>query len=262
MRIISKFRDYYDSTLAYGHDKDTVFLRTTTKLFEYPDFPEGGYKIEPTIQLTRHKKKWRTKLDRLGINKVWVGIAGKCYTGLNFIEGVYNGKFLEGEVCWTAEKAEAAVLKRLSAGKLPETWEDEEQEWYGGSYYMNRASLTKFFDRCSCRDLPQGFFLKHNSPIWKYPAGPAEKVPGSDHYQHPTELNPCLQDISFFQALSAPQAFQNISMYLSSVLLKSPPSIIKIVDDKILAAKAGFDETSFRNISPGPRKARRSHKST
>jgi hypothetical protein len=69
-------------------------------------------------------------------------------------------------------------------------------------------------------------------------------------------LNPKLENIGVPQFIDSYTAYQELSMYVGGVLT-TEKEIVKITDDKILAAKHGYDKHSFRQVAPGEKKARR-----
>lgn len=261
MRVISNFHDYYDTAMAHGQDSETVFLRQTSETFDLPAVPAPEFKLDHSVVKNRKKRDWNLNRAHLVMSTLLVGLSGKLYRGLMFRASACprDSRFIEGACVWSAEKAEKEVEARLYKG-LPETWGDPMKKAWNNTYYINRASLEKFFEGNGETVLPPNYFLKHNAPIWMFDPEKRKVNPSTTYWESVAVINPKLADLNFYQALSAPQAFQEISMYLNSTLLTGGPKIVTITDDKVKAAKAGFDDTSFRNIAPGPRKARRANK--
>ncbi len=64
------------------------------------------------------------------------------------------------------------------------------------------------------------------------------------------QVNPyCLNTVDFYKALDPYTAYQELQMWIGGVLGGTSPEIVKITDDKVLAASHGYDKESFR----GPR---------
>ena len=79
-------------------------------------------------------------------------------------------------------------------------------------------------------------FLEHKTPIWVKPL---------EHYRNTAVINPKLNDYGFDRIKDSFTAFQEISMYLSNILVEQK-DIVK-VEDKYKIENHGFDlKTSFR----------------
>jgi hypothetical protein len=98
--------------------------------------------------------------------------------------------------------------------------------------WNDRYGIHKFFDlKCSYL-LPN--FLKYKAPIFV-----------KNNTQGKLYINPLLRPYQFYRVFPPYEAYQEISMYVSNILLNPVPPIPKISDEDMISAK-GFDRFSFR----------------
>jgi ASC-1-like (ASCH) protein len=94
--------------------------------------------------------------------------------------------------------------------------------------------IKKFFQDWSWKD--DSIFLKNKVPVW---------VKKLRHYNKCAFLNPRLKDYGFDRIKDSFTAFQEISMYLSNILVEQKE--IAAVEDKFRIEQHGFDlKKSFR----------------
>ena len=88
MRIISKFKDYYDSAAGYGVDTTVVYERVPKTL---PSWSLEEDKQEDVVQYREiaaacraivHEDHFRQLYRHAEFKTIFVGVAGKIYVGL------------------------------------------------------------------------------------------------------------------------------------------------------------------------------------
>ncbi len=223
MRIVSKFRDYYDGVQQFGQD-DVVYIRER-KTVSVP-----GY---------------------CGYDEIYVGFTGKIYP---ILKPTYNSKH-----CLKIEDVDKVVESDSLFDKMKQKiyHESDERGRLNGRFYsgLSRRNLIRWFANDPVADLGYQqeranwhkklteIFDRHHVPIftikWASPRGSVDM-----------EFNSCLRPLELYRVLPPFQAFQELSMWLSNQArpIKEPPPI----DDKTMAEIKGFDRFSFRK----PRQSR------
>ena len=258
MRIISKFQDYYDTSLAYGHDEKLTYVRS---LEEFPDCMPEEYRFMDVAanggNLTSKKKKKEHTLFPFT-----VAFCGKIYRGVGT---TYWKKDEWGltDIPVTNHFYDLDSLKEyldkygLSFKEVPTIkW----RKWNPPSTYPLALDLRfehkveMYFaeaDRDSLEHLD--FFVVRKLPIAVWEQEP--KKWSNKHYLY---LNCRLQNFHFGKVLSAPLAFQEIDMFLGGIVAGEDNPMVGI-SDKDLAEAKGFNCYSFRK-EPTKRKRKRCRK--
>lgn len=223
MRIISKFRDYYDCIQRLGQDQSIVYLREKKVIeVEWP-FPScSGYYGPYDKHLARPRV---------------IGFCGKIIPLVEMRADEESPPFL----CWDAEATDAFMQAHMRAHE----WQD-----YRRSRWSQRSNFREFFEECAQRERSfEYLFRDHHSPLFVAGGGTSKK------YGKPKIVfNACLKDVQFYTQFDSYQAFQEIAMYMGGVLgthgghktkYKGKPMSSE-VSDRDLAAAKGFDKFSFR----------------
>lgn len=244
MRIISKFRDFYDSALAHGADMGLVYARETVErqgaldaLGETLDLRTAPR--DDSHDGTRRWGGWDTGMQDAVMPCVLL-FCGKAYPF--FHRGRLRGP---GEGLWNAEGVHTMAAEVLRDDFL--------------NRYMNaKRSYSDYMGRRPfVRSQVEGFLAgvvdevrageihhAHNCPVILYRAG-TRYGEGMVVGHGDTILNPCLRELGFFKVKDPFAAFQEISMYLGGVLRAGENPMVAI-SDKDKVAKHGMDEWSFR----------------
>jgi len=232
MRIYSKVKDYYDSAQAYGQDKSVGYTRNPTE-----------------IELTRKESEdfGFEAMDRLYLSKGHVtaiisiiGFCGYIYPVIryNYI-GTDSIQNIPERYCYCNDD----VRRFLRYKKLKDYREDYRKEktkyyWRGIGANNTEKEVIKYFKKYKGSDKFAAVFLKYDTPIWVY----NPKVHGGKLTINSSSLG----KYEFFKILDAYQAFQELSMYLTSTLAKEIEPDPDNVPDEYLAKAKGFDNWSFR----------------
>ena len=262
MKIYSKFKDYYDTAMAYGVDDHLHWMRdlqeiditkprriinqyrnTKTDHGHYPFFDSDLYNESP-----RDNKPYFGRRVHYSSNPdlewetQFVGFCGKVYPLLkfNWTERVHQ----EHSQCAYNTDDIIKILKAYDkcnkTKKLANFLNkpDKKRRW---SYYADRTqfkfeSMQKYFDKWTGSELFGDYFIEHNIPTFSI-------IPESKKLI----LNSRLLDYEFQKIMDSYTAYQEIEMFMGGVLGLIEPDITNI-EDKYLAEAKGFDEWSFKTI--------------
>ncbi len=210
MRLHTDFHDYYDFAVGYGID-DNVHYNRFSKAVEIHikssfDFPN----FEGTHLL---------------------GFCGQIYPLIELEK--YNRHYNH-----SYDTEDYELIERYFVYSFKE-FEQKESEWekfYGnfGYYGRDKIQLKQFFTDWSYQS--NDIFLEYKVPTW---------VIRLERHESKGILNPKLKDYGFDRIKDSFTAFQEISMYLSNILVEQKE--VAKVADKVRIEKHGFDlKKSFR----------------
>ena len=227
MRIISDFKDYYDSAAAYGIDKTVVYQRKRTELLvpaldtTFEEMPRssdfGGYWAEMQLRI--------------------VVVAGKGYPVVTLKEGEYVAKVkthwynLDALDRHIANHPKSEFFYSRFGG-----WEGEERGW-SKHFRMSHKGLMGAFAKVRSMDLTH-LCIEHGTPVALIRWDKRKTEPN-------LILNPKLSDWRFQNVMDAYTTFQEIDMFVSGVLGQTANPMVAISDNDRIA-KHGFDKWSFR----------------
>lgn len=210
MRIISKYKDYYDGARAWM-DEAIVYVRHS----EIQDLPEYG-KYLP--QARYFKGPLQDDLAAPGL----LNFCGKSfpYIKIRATDKMYTSfddyrKAFEEEV-------RRQSTRRTRPFSFVEMYEDDLKAW------LNTPPGA----------LPDTLYCELGAPVFTVEAARQGAV---------VEINPVLKD-TFIPALFHPwDAFQEISMFVGNILVNTEdPNIER--SDELIRDQKGFDDWSFRRI--------------
>jgi hypothetical protein len=212
MKLHTDFHDYYDTAVGYGIDENVHYNRFTKeveiKFKPKKDFPRVITSATPYL----------------------LGFCGETYPVLKVV------KYEDAKNDYNNFN----VIDSFYAFSYQEL-KDKKVEWHGfGRFFeyndKRREIETKqFFTDWKYKD--DRLFLEYKSPIWVLDL--------KHHYEQKIILNPKLIDYGFNRIKDSFTVFQEISMYLSNILVEQK-EVIKI-EDKYRIEQHGFDlKTSFR----------------
>lgn len=218
MRIISEFKDYYDSVQATGYDSSFAYIRT-----------EKSEEI---------KKEFLTvKRLYLSESSYTIGFCGKVYPCIE----------LNGNFCYSLKDFEEALDKNYDSKDLDHYYDRPNkkkikftrQKFSSGNYGINHKTMEQFFNRCKEQ---QNNYLKifedNYCPI--FIVSHAKSFREKDLITYNARLNL----YEFYRVFDPYQAFQEISMFLGG--LASPEKELPKLDDKTMSEIKGFNKFSFR----------------
>lgn len=266
MRIISKYQDYYDSALGYGHDEHTVYVRSKyrtvpenpTPLIEYMFKVMDGYEIKDT-----NRKGIDFTID-YGI----LGFCGKLYPFIevNWTQGLYNVSdtpIKGSRVLYSEEDivkfVHSKTFRDLVGGKKQQqyltTVPYDKLTWANRRYSLVHMvrELKKIQAQLNIKSDSDvlDIFYQINAPSFTVRVADQE-VPThirSVYYRRKSEIsmmiNPELKQVEFVRIMDPFTTFQEIDMFISGVLSSCEDGNIQIDDEHMLKAK-GFYDMSFK----------------
>lgn len=237
MRIISEFHDYYDGVQAYGQDSELFYYRKTIEVDRRHD-----------------SSKIADLLSRMPCKGCTINTIGNFYSYRPEFFGAVLGFCGTLYPCWRYNDTLLFSSKDIKS-KLNEPTLN---------CFTSKQTLLNFlyvdFTEKNINnlqpvvDLTNKFFSDYKTPIWLY-------LPGDKYNKEKLIVNPRLADTGFPRIKDSYSCYQEISQFLGGVLPEQEKAdIISIDDDSVLLKKHGFDELSFKYISPGKKAKRQANK--
>lgn len=231
MRIISKFKDYYDGGLAYGQDDSVVYVRLTEELqrvteWDSKKFPEMYERTKNAPYIGRpfpnvyvrpehrpHERWYTNSKGRSG----HIAFCGKIYPYYQVAIRNPDSKAGLGQEdilvdCYDKRFDEYVTISKRWGRNDDGKDYDSFAEWTAANSGYEDASLNLFF----------------NCPVVAY-LGYGDMI-----------LNPCLKDFNFQKVVDPFTAFQEISMFVGGVLTNNPTPP-DTQPDKAKVISHGFD---------------------
>lgn len=221
MLIVSRFRDYYDTAMTYGIDKECVYNR------EIKEIEIDKFKINLPYPKEVKFSNGITMLAEPAI----IGFCGKIYP---LVIVTFTGSELpiRPEFLYTAE--EYIDFMDFRTGGL-----DRNKRYYGwlgrGDLRYEKGAKDFFGDKFA--ELEK-LFLEHKTPIFSIT---------KKGYKALLTINPRLESLYFMKVMDPATAFQEIYSYKSGVLGNNEKEVINI-SDKDKLQQHGFDKYSFKTM--------------
>lgn len=270
MRIISDYRDYYDSIQGVGFDESKVYERKTTEDYVLVEtqysFPEGRHYLSPKFSFL-NGFTFGALLERsygVTINCHVILITGRAYQ-VNVME--VNDLRTGGKVYTGAVKSLDDVLSKVSEIKdqKPNIIENELSKiYYRYNGRIGTRDLAKI-DRilkAEPVDIGNELFFEYGSPVLeivnpRWRDEPPKAI--TDQLTQNTRAlkvisNPRLLDVHFQSIVDPYTAFQDISLFLSGVLGEAHPPMVDISDEDMKTAKGFGHKYAFKNEPTKKRK--------
>ena len=227
MRIISKFKDYYDRGARYGVDLTRVYVRETIVM-------------NAPVYMSSKNKYLKTFTCYNGMMCI-VGFCGKLYlygdyTHLPVLMSRENVKhwILHGEDAIGYSIAIDEKHLKLRGVTRPMLVKNRD---YGINY--NRRTAEEMLSS----EMLKGLFVEHNVPTFLLCM---RKDDDSAIRRDRLVLNPCLKDVAFYKVIGPDRAFQEIEMFISNQLASDTKVDVPVGDDNVIRDSKGFDKHSFR----------------
>lgn len=233
MRIISKFRDFYDAGMAEGQDRSLVFVRHAEQ-WGRPSREVVPEKLGPLLRLDQqvnprhlHFTRPAASLAEVTVQFGLIWFAGRVYP-FSGLKSRRVGQILDDapHFYYTLDSLVAALA--ACACSLP----GEKK----GRGMRPRQSFKAFFDLAGADTLGRDAY--------------EHQVAVASVFGEYVKLNGKLSEYEFFRQLTAFEAFQELSMFLGNIA--APDRVPVNVSDRDRIQQHGFDEWSFRKL---PQKA-------
>jgi len=252
MRLISKFRDYYDVAQASDIESKPLYMRKN----ELIKFKSGSYVVNADHVMVDRLGAALTMYEALPSSaygkRVVLGVCGVLTPAY-----VWDGYFLRG-----ASELAMLLATRKSDAEWPSDRKAEEKKWRASAEAMRKGDATNWLSRGKCtlkgwKTFEADFsadLAKAHDVVFRDFDVPLFLI-SSKHGDMVIELNPNLKDLGYHRVEGAFILWQRIDMYLGNQLAKQVDPLP--MEDKYRRDAHGFDDKSFKNVAPGERKARR-----
>jgi hypothetical protein len=242
MKIISKYRDYYDSAAGYGIDTNLSDI-PHTKILQGDEEPFG--------RAYRSTMAHWSGVKPSEYSLWYLAFAGRAYPLLLLYVAVENDQ-LATSYCWRIKDVE----KALEASPL-------DHKYFNGRNKMRPSIRSNFTRRSVCalyeRKVSESrvieFHRRADSPVVLSRCVPDTKRSGGTIRE--VVAHPNLREIEFMRVVDPFTAFQDISGFLGGVL-GMPESPQRPLSDEVTRDLKGFDTKSLKVGSPGKNRRRRS----
>lgn len=233
MRIISSFKDYYDSVQIYGVDKTKTYVRETEvcdiKSMEYIAVSNHINKIADNKYYINQlhsscNSKYKTDPHVFKYNQIFIFFCGKIF---NIV--IYN-VFDNMTILKNIDELNDVIIN-YGNRELLNKWQKIKN--YAFYFTSMKDEYTKFFNIKENKQT-ETLFTALNSPCFCL-----------DVLSNTVIINPMLKKFEFYTIMDSFTTYQNITMYMDNFLI-GPPKNLTEVSDKIKIDKHGYDKWSFR----------------
>lgn len=229
MRILSSFRDYYDSVQAMGQDRSILYLREQ-KEEELGEESLEKYPFPSILGVNHH-------VNFFNGPTVWaqtIGFCGKIY-GCARLACYNSGRYESSEAfCYNVDE----VTEFIRANYKEKNFEgymskENTKDW---TRNLRRQHFEEFFRlHEEQRDRHLEMFFSTKTPI----------IVGVRRiYSARLTHNAKLRDYEFMRQFDPYQAFQEIQMFMGS--LAEDRKVVPVPSDEDMVSIKGFDKWSFR----------------
>ena len=247
MKIVSKYKDFYDGAQALGIDKTLVYKRfqTTCEVRSLSGFNEFNQEIwkhlpEPYVISTTGDSHYNST-ELIHIEYSSIGFCGRLYPYIRFVKRK-NEVIIHRTTFYSSDKANGYIdklqlsypkMKFLSEFYFCERLKEEELEGYLNASIFKNEKLK--------------WFQLVNSPTFVFNEEPYESDRKKEYrkVQNKSSLryvltNPILKDFEFYKVKDNYTCYQELSQFLGGVLTERE-SINDNLSDIQKVKQHGFD---------------------
>jgi len=207
MRIISKFKDYYDGGVSYGIDADRIYMREhVTRTIDTIRLPSSGFFNYP--------------LNDFNL----VGFCGEVYPYRDFDQRKFP-KDPKQNLMYGMRGCYFQYEYYPSNNVIP--IKDKRKRAYMKENYYTLVNSRKI----------KNLFLEYRTPVFHLKQKNRDLI---------LDINPSLKDLAFYKVVDVYQAFQRISMFLGNELATEHSPEVPVGSDNVIRDSKGFDNKSFR----------------
>lgn len=254
MRIISKYKDYYDSASGYGVDMGVVYSREERLLDRQDDEDRKLYdEIKEVCDKATSDDRFKNMYLNANYDMIYVGVAGKIYVGLRFHTLADDKEDTIFQVHKSSriisnERIPTNELFAWSSANLTDKQLDTPAStnfWTQGDQNTPRAWFEKNAEARVVEDVE---LFARNGMVSFIKIGHRRGY----HHRHlpdrddsPIIIDPCLKSYGFQKMVDSFTAFQEISMFVTGVLAQKDQMTHTATDKELLYAR-GHDDMSFK----------------
>jgi hypothetical protein len=260
VKIVSPFRDYYDSIQAYGHDDSRLYVRETRQVtFATNVWPYADEIVQRMDSLP--KAYCYAPGFLLFCGEAWPVWREKAAyaddTAVNALQRTRMFPQWQRYYSELRDRPKDVPIRKQREAAIAGFYGDWSEE------YLSLAVMRGAHRDFSGIRLGEDVLIGERAPCALLLARS-----GWWHQSSPTEIfvisNPVLRDLDFHRIREPFSAYQSIETFLGSQLAPADTAPQRVGSDEVIARQKGFDEMSFRTAAPGRksvnRKANRARK--
>lgn len=241
MKIITKFKDYYDGC-NYDHSIQSGIYERHTRVI-----PTNNW-IEMSNQLISNNK------DAFSLCTGVIGFCGKIYPYVYFRDGNLSYGEVKTQFIYSYEDFEPIREMLIEREGKRNRWhwhydllsdkKTDAENWFKGEFSEVTKSFHYTKNKKNILNLKDIFYENRvpcfavHSRVW------------TDEFERKFKwkivLNPCLKDYMFYRVFDPYTAFQEIEMFMNNQIVRPDDPPIDPVPDRIKAESHGFNKFSFR----------------
>lgn len=229
MKIISKYKDYYDSASAYGIDETQILIRKT-KIIDAIDIPNSILSIVNT-----NTKNFSFDDISFSVSPFVVGFCGKLYPCIKFV--LKKQKIEEPDditFCYSVKDV-ISFIEKKKININQEKWEEKVFSDRNSIYYFNELSFVKIFEKKFNEKEVMDIFYKLKVPYFVYFQNEGYRE------EKKIEVFQILKNYNFAKIFDAFSCYQEVQSFYFGVLGVSHNEMIEI-EDKYKIESKGFDK--------------------
>ena len=240
MRIISKYKDYYDSVQSMGIDKSVVYERVNkeTKFLKPPSFDAVIDKLYlkclGSIIYDKSQNTWEAK-NFYSTQIFLLGFCGKLYLGYNF-QHFQNNKYCNSKTLYSAN----SVLEFINQIKVKHK---QEELFFDIGYYVEQElknnEIHETFNQSLLKQEYNDWFHHFASPIFMIIVD-GDRKEGLRNEECFVNINPKLKDLDFFRIKDAFNCYQSIEQYITGILTNTEIAGLNMTNKEKIESH-GFD---------------------
>ncbi|MFK8054860.1 MAG: hypothetical protein AB8F78_01970 [Saprospiraceae bacterium] len=225
MKIISKYKDFYDDVQALGIDKTLTYRRfqntcAVENLSGFIEFNESVWKNLPEpYRILPTGESHHTSNELIIIEYSSIGFCGKLYPYIRSVKQI-NNTVLSSSTFYNGKEAHEFTLKlQIKFPKL------EFMNEFDRCKKPTEQELNKYIDTSSFKKERTEWFQEVNSPIFIFNEDPYKKDIKSDPHKITNKsslgfilTNPILREFEFYKIMDNYTCHQALSQYLGGVL--------------------------------------------
>lgn len=234
MRIISKFKDYYDSVQLYGVDNRTTFIRKTSDPIHVDklDIFNSDFSLPGKNSFGESYCSYKDRRKPLiAYDYLFLFFCGTVFPIIVYQELSKDMYYDKLKYCYDIETVENLMVRH-----------NIEKYFEKNRYTSWRIDLRK---QSKVKEL-------FNAPIDKNKVLELHHKLESPYFVFSTNkssitVNPVLKDLWFFKIVDSFKTYQEVYMFISGILGGKSPKTVE-VSDEIRKSKHGFDKWSFKTM--------------
>jgi hypothetical protein len=245
MKIVSKYKDYYDGIQAMGFDESLVYVRhesvkTVKKPISYKSYVENSNDTLELDRINLETGDHQPNQEHIDCQELEVGFCGKLYPAI-----VFRHVRKEVEVGKKVFYNSRDIIKYLN--QLESEFKKLFYRCSFYNYYFEKPTikyLDEYFNQKKYEQNYTNWFQEFKTPIFRFTIDPNQKGKKWNDVRDEENLfiisNPNLKDLDFFRVKDNYSAYQEISQFISGVLSNTEINESNLTD-KEKVTQHGFD---------------------